>query len=117
MTTTEEHLFCEAKGDVVFFDMRTIIRKLLDLPNFSFNNIINAFTVAKECVLGNSDSWLVDAIFQEKPIVKTIPFAKRKPSEETTKLMIESYENSAGDDLAIAKELEGLECEIDLDCG
>jgi len=110
---TQEYQFCETKGKhITLLNPVTIIQTLRATPRLSFLNIFNAFTVAKECIVGRSNSWVVYAQFQEVPIAKTIPLTKRKPSAETIKLMAEGYRDSANDDLALAKEFEGLEPEI-----
>jgi hypothetical protein len=115
ITITEERPFCETKGKIVVFNILTIIRALKSLPHFSLDNLSNIKTVVKDCVLGKSNSWLVYADFHQKPIAKTIPLVKRKPSERIAKLMTEYYEASASDDLALAKEFEEIDAEIDLD--
>lgn len=115
MTVQEEKPFCKVKGEYVFFNLRTILQRIISSPRLSFENISNAITVAKDCWKGKSDSWLITADIQSKPIVATIPIVKRKPSEETAKLMVKCYQASANDDLALAKEFEETESEIDLD--
>lgn len=114
--TTQEYQFCETKGkSITLLNPIGIVQTLISRRKLSFQNIVNFFTVAKECIVGRSDSWLVHAEFYENPIAKTIPFTKRKPSEDMLKLMAEGYQDSANDDLALAKEFEGLEPEIDDD--
>jgi len=113
---SQEHQFCENKGKrITFLNPIGIIQTLIGIRRLSFQNIVNAFTVAKECVTGRSNSWVVHIQFQEIPIAKTVPFMKRKPSEEKVKLMVEYYQTSSGDDLALAKEFEGIDPPIDDD--
>ena len=113
MTVTEEHPFCEARRHLIFFSLPTLIRTLKALPHLSLDNLSNIKTIAKECVLGKSNSWLVYADFQKKPVSMTVPLVKSKPSGQTVRLMTEYYEASASDDLALANEFEGFESEID----
>lgn len=112
MTETKEYRFCNAKGDIVVFDMRAIL-KTLKSQKITFENIFNAFTIAKECILGKSDSWLVSADFKTIPVALTIPVRKRKLSEEEIAFMTKCYEESRKDDLALAKECEGMDSDFD----
>jgi hypothetical protein len=112
-----EAQFCENRGKrITLFNPMWIIQTLKGRPRLTIQNINNLFTVTKECVIGRSDSWLVRVNFQKNPIEKTIPLKKRRPSEDMLKLMAKSYQDSANDDLALAKEFEGLESEIDDEC-
>lgn len=111
-----EYPFCETKGKYVTFNPVAVLQTLKATPRLSFQNIFNVFDVTKECIKGKSNSWVIYTRFQEIPIAKTIPLKKRKPSEETAKLMAKGYQDSANDDLALAKEFEGLEQEIDNEC-
>jgi|GEM_PF-6801480 len=116
MESPEAH-FCENKGKrITFFNPIGILQILKGRPKLTIQTINNLFTVTKECVIGRSDSWLVRVTFQKNPIEKTIPLRKRRPSEAMLNLMVKSYEDSANDDLALAKEFEGLESEIDDEC-
>lgn len=113
----QEQPFCEVKGNFVLINVMLIaVRFIKALPNISSNNIKNVFTVAKDCWKNKSNSWIIDADIQSLPLVVTIPMVKRKPSKETAKLMAEYYQASANDDLALAKEFEGIESEIGMDC-
>lgn len=117
MMESPEAQVCENRGRrITLFNPIGIIQTLKGRPKLTIHNINNLFTVTKECVIGRSDSWLVRVRFQENPIEKTIPLRKRKPSERMLKLMAEGYQDSANDDLALAKEFEGLEPEIDDEC-
>lgn len=114
--TTQEYQFCETKGKhMTLLNPIAILRILRATPRLSFQNIFNVAIVTKECIKGKSNSWLIHAEFQENPILKTIPLTKRKLSEVTVKLMAEGYQDSANDDLALAKEFEGSEPQIDDD--
>jgi len=113
---SQEHQFCENKGKhITILNPIGIIQTLRETRRLSFQNIVNAITVTKECIAGRSNSWVVHTQFQEIPIAKTVPFVKRKPSEEKVKLMIEYYQTSSDDDLALAKEFEGIDPPIDDD--
>jgi hypothetical protein len=117
MTISKEQPFCEVKGRLILFNVLPIaFRVIKSLPNISSDNIKNAITVAKDCWKGKSNSWIINADVQPLPLALTIPMVKRKPSEKTAKLMAEYYQASANDDLALAKEFEGIESEIDMDC-
>ena len=114
---SQEHQFCENKGKrITLLNPIGIIQTIKGTRKLSFQNISNVFTVTKECIVGRSDSWLVHVKFQESPIAKTIPLKKRKPSVQMQRLMAEGYQESANDDLALAKEFEGPEPEIDDEC-
>jgi hypothetical protein len=116
--TTQELPFCEIKGKyLTFLNPLSLLLTLRATQKLSVQNFLNGFVILKECIVGKSNSWLFHAEFQTKPIVKTVPFVKKKPSEETAKLMSEYYEVSADDDLAIAKEFEEIDAEIDNGCG
>ncbi len=112
---TEEHKFCDYKGDVMRFDMLTILKTLKSQRMITFENIANAYTVARECILGKSDSWLVHSEIKSMPIALTVPLTKKRASEEEVKFMAKCYEASADDDLALAKECEGMNSDIDID--
>lgn len=113
--TAQEEPFCQLKRGYLFLNIRTILQKILSFPRLSLENISNAITVTIDCWKGKSDSWLIDADFQYAPVATIIPMSKRKPSKQTAKLMEEYYQDSADDDLALAKEFEGIESEIDMD--
>jgi len=113
----QEYQLCETKGKgITLLNPVGIIQTLRVTRRLSFQNISNLVTVLKESVTGRSNSWLIHAQFQEGPIAKTIPLTKRKLSAVTVKLMAEYYRDSASDDLALAKEFEGIEPEIDDTC-
>lgn len=118
-TVAEERQFCEVKRNFVIFNVLTLVHIVKLLPNLSFNNIKNAYTVARDCFSGKSNSWLVQVKFQTepKPVMKTIPLTKNKPSRDVAKLMAKYYQASANDDLALAKEFEEFEADIDSACG
>lgn len=114
--TKQEYRFCETKGKhLTLVNPIAIVETLIKKPRLSFENIINLFFVAKECIQSKSDSWVVKTEFHDYPIAKTIPLIKRKPSKAIARLMAEGYRASASDDLALAKEFEEIESEIDVD--
>lgn len=114
----QERRFCDAKGNVIIFNMIEILKTIKSQKLYvTFENIVNAFTVARDCVLGRTDSWLIDFEPKEMPLALTIPLQKKKLSEEEVSFMVKCYEESAEDDLALAKECEGLDSDFDFDSG
>jgi hypothetical protein len=110
----QEYPFCETEGKrITFLNPVAVVETLKAKPRLSLENILNLFFVVKECIKSKSDSWVIRTEFHEYPILKTIPLMKRKPSEEKVKLMIEYYQTSSDDDLALAKEFEGIDTPID----
>lgn len=115
--TAKEYQFCETKGKhLTFLNPIAIVQTLRATPRLTMQNIFNAITVTKDCIIGRSNSWVIYADFRKNPIAKITPLAKTKPSAKTAKLMAEGYKDSADDDLALAKEFEGIEPEIDGGC-
>ena len=115
--TVKEYQFCETKGKhLTFLNPIAIVQTLRASPRLTMQNIFNAITVMKECIAGKSNSWVIHADFRKNPTAKIMPLTKRKPSVKTVKLMAEGYKDSADDDLALAKEFEGIEPEIDIAC-
>lgn len=115
--TAKEYQFCETKGKcLTFLNPITIVQTVKARRRLSVQNILNAIIVAKECIIGRSNSWVIHADFRKNPIAKITPLTKRKPSIKTVKLMAEGYKDSADDDLALAKEFEGIEPIIDDEC-
>ena len=116
MMAKQEYQFCETKGKyITFLNPMAIVETLKAKPRLSFVNILNAFFVAKECIKGRSDSWVIYTRFQENPIAKTIPLTKRQLSKKSAKLMADYYQDSADDDLVLAKEFEEIEPQVDGD--
>lgn len=114
---TLEFQFCERKRNkITILNPLELIWALRNRRKFSINNFSNVITVARECLQSRSDSWLIQADFKGKPMAEVIRFTKREPSKEIIELMIEGYQNSADEDLVIAKEFEGIETTIDDDC-
>lgn len=112
----QEYPFCETKGKhITLLNPIAIIQTLKMRPRLSIENIFNTIIIMKECVVGRSNSWVINTEFQEIPIAKTIPITKKKPSKATVKLLAEYYQASRNDDLALAKEFEGTEPQIDDD--
>jgi len=56
---------------------------------------------------------LLDRMNKDKPAKL---HNKKKLSRETTRLLAEGYEENAGEDLAIAKDFEAAENELDKNC-
>jgi hypothetical protein len=117
MTAKRESQFCETKGKyMAFFNPMAIVETLIARRRLTLENILNAVFIAKECIKGKSDSWVVYTKLRGEPIAEIISFTKRKPSKQILELMVEGYQDSADDDLALAKEFEGLEPAIDDEC-
>jgi len=114
---TREFQLCERKRNkITILNPFELFWILCNRRTFSINSFFNLITFTRECLRSGSEGWLIQADFKSKPIVETIPITKRKPSKELIEQMIEGYQNSADEDLAIAKEFEGIETTIDDDC-
>jgi hypothetical protein len=112
----QEHAFCETEGKhITILNPVAVIETLLEKPPLSFENILNLFFVVRDCIQSKSDSWIIHTKFQENPITLTVPLKKRKPSEQEVMVMTKCYEESSNDDLALAKECEGMDSDIDID--
>jgi hypothetical protein len=106
----QEHPFCETEGKhITIVNPIAVFQTVLEKPPLSFENIRNLFSVVKDCIQSKSDSWIIYTKVHEYPPLKTIPLVKRKPSKEKVKLIIEYYKTSSDDDLALAKEFEGID--------
>jgi len=110
--TVEEYQICRKKGnDMIFpqtFEELDMITKKMD-P-------VEALIVVKECVENKTPAWFFNRDFENMMPSRVIVFRKRKLSETLAKLLIERYEEDAEEDLAIAKEFEQVENELDETC-
>lgn len=76
-------------------------------------NAFDAIVVFKECVEGRTPAWFFK--LEAKSIHRTEMrlLKKKQLSEETIKLLVECYQESADEDLSIAEEFQGIENELD----
>jgi hypothetical protein len=112
---SQEYQFCQIKNNQIIFDVLSMLKGLKANPRLSIANIFNVFIVARDCFIIKSDSWLIKAHFQTTPLALTIPVKKRKLPDEEIAFMAKCYEESKEDDLALAKECEGMDSDFD-DC-
>jgi hypothetical protein len=111
--TSQEYQFCQIKNNQIIFDVLSILKSLKSTPKLTIRNIFNVLTVVRDCYITKSDSWLVKAHFQTVPLALTIPIKKRKLPDEEIAFMAKCYEESKEDDLALAKECEGMDSDFD----
>jgi len=108
----QEYQFCRTKGNQIALPLSlgAMLKVLAE------KNAHDAAIVFKECIEGRSSAWFFKIEVKDVRLTRMIPSRKKTPSEETIKLMIEGYQESANEDLIIAKEFEEVENELDDDC-
>lgn len=107
----QEYQFCRKKGDRIALPLSPeLMYKII-----TKRRALDAVVVFKECVDGKSSAWLFNIDITAIHPAKVIPLQK-KLSEHTIQLMVEGYQESADEDLVIAKEFAEVENELDDKC-
>jgi hypothetical protein len=110
--TVEEYQLCEKRGKEMIFP-----------PTFPEIDILttkmdpsDVLIVIKECLDNKTPAWFFTRDFEDMLPSRVVVLKKKTLSKDELNLLIEGYRESADEDLAIAKEFEQVENELDKEC-